>query len=104
MRPIYRMSAANVSRLRLSARTKQKPRASFDIRGLQPCDQPSANAVLTYMRVVPRRGLEPPHLSAHGPEPCASTNSATWALEELFALAGLLLVLLVLLLLAIQPV
>src|SRR5690606_11272744 len=30
-------------------------------------------------RVVPRRGLEPPHLAAHGPEPCASTNSATWA-------------------------
>ena len=29
--------------------------------------------------VVPRRGLEPPHLAAHGPEPCASTNSATWA-------------------------
>ena len=31
--------------------------------------------------VVPRRGLEPPHLAAHGPEPCASTNSATWALS-----------------------
>ncbi len=30
--------------------------------------------------VVPRRGLEPPHLAAHGPEPCASTNSAIWAL------------------------
>ena len=30
--------------------------------------------------LVPRRGLEPPHLAAHGPEPCASTNSATWAL------------------------
>src|SRR5690606_39597759 len=30
-------------------------------------------------RLVPRRGLEPPHLAAHGPEPCASTNSATWA-------------------------
>src|SRR5690606_37372632 len=29
--------------------------------------------------VVPRRGVEPPHLAAHGPEPCASTNSATWA-------------------------
>ncbi len=29
--------------------------------------------------VVPRRGLEPPRLAAHGPEPCASTNSATWA-------------------------
>jgi hypothetical protein len=30
--------------------------------------------------VVPTEGLEPPHLAAHGPEPCASTNSATWAL------------------------
>ncbi len=29
--------------------------------------------------LVPRRGLEPPHLAAHGPEPCASTNSAIWA-------------------------
>ena len=29
--------------------------------------------------VVPRRGLEPPHPKAHGPEPCASTISATWA-------------------------
>lgn len=29
--------------------------------------------------VVPTEGLEPPHLSEHGPEPCASTNSATWA-------------------------
>jgi hypothetical protein len=29
--------------------------------------------------LVPKRGLEPPHLAAHGPEPCASTNSATWA-------------------------
>jgi hypothetical protein len=30
--------------------------------------------------MVPTEGLEPPHLAAHGPEPCASTNSATWAL------------------------
>src|SRR5690606_37226358 len=30
--------------------------------------------------VVPTEGLEPAHLAAHGPEPCASTNSATWAL------------------------
>ena len=30
--------------------------------------------------LVPRRGLEPPHLTAHGPEPCASTNSAIWAM------------------------
>ena len=32
-----------------------------------------------FMLVVPRRGLEPPHPKAHGPEPCASTNSAIWA-------------------------
>ena len=32
--------------------------------------------------VVPTEGLEPPHLAAHGPEPCASTNSATWATED----------------------
>lgn len=31
--------------------------------------------------MVPRRGLEPPHPKAHGPEPCASTNSAIWALS-----------------------
>ena len=30
--------------------------------------------------MVPRRGLEPPHPKAHGPEPCASTNSAIWAM------------------------
>ena len=35
--------------------------------------------------LVPTEGLEPPHLAAHGPEPCASTNSATWALHLLFA-------------------
>src|SRR5436305_11130766 len=33
-------------------------------------------------RVVPTEGLEPPHLAAHGPEPCASTNSATWAIRK----------------------
>ncbi len=31
---------------------------------------------------MPRRGLEPPHLAAHGPEPCASTNSAIWAFRK----------------------
>jgi hypothetical protein len=34
----------------------------------------------TFYVLVPTEGLEPPHLAAHGPEPCASTNSATWAL------------------------
>ena len=29
--------------------------------------------------LVPRGGLEPPHLSAHEPESCVSTNSTTWA-------------------------
>ena len=33
----------------------------------------------TNMVLVPRRGLEPPRPKAHGPEPCASTNSAIWA-------------------------
>jgi hypothetical protein len=37
----------------------------------------------TFLILVPTEGLEPPHLAAHGPEPCASTNSATWA--SLFA-------------------
>ncbi len=31
--------------------------------------------------LVPRKGLEPSHLSAYGPEPYASTNSATWAFQ-----------------------
>ena len=35
--------------------------------------------------VVPTKGLEPLHPKAHGPEPCASTNSATWALLLLAA-------------------
>lgn len=30
--------------------------------------------------LVPEKGLEPPPLSGHGPQPCASTNSATQAL------------------------
>ena len=29
--------------------------------------------------LVPKKGLEPSRLSAHAPETCASTNSATWA-------------------------
>jgi hypothetical protein len=32
--------------------------------------------------VVPRKGLEPPRLSALVPETSASTNSATWASQE----------------------
>jgi hypothetical protein len=31
------------------------------------------------LNLVPRRRLELPHLAVHGPEPCASTNSAIWA-------------------------
>ena len=31
--------------------------------------------------MVPRKGLEPPHLAAAGPKPAASTNFATWALR-----------------------
>lgn len=29
--------------------------------------------------MVPKRGLEPPRLTAQVPETCASTNSAIWA-------------------------
>ncbi len=35
--------------------------------------------LLTLVILVPGRELESPHLAIHGPEPCASTNSATWA-------------------------
>ena len=38
-------------------------------------------------QLVPTEGLEPPHLAAHGPEPCASTNSATWALDRFACIA-----------------
>ena len=31
---------------------------------------------------VPRTGLEPACLSTHAPETCASTNSATWAIQH----------------------
>ena len=33
------------------------------------------------MKFMPRGGLEPPHLAAHEPESCVSTNSTTWAWE-----------------------
>ena len=43
--------------------------------------------------LVPTEGLEPPHLAAHGPEPCASTNSATWAItRKTSSIAGFLMV------------
>jgi hypothetical protein len=32
--------------------------------------------------MVPRKGIEPPHLAAAGPKPAASTNFATWALPN----------------------
>lgn len=32
-----------------------------------------------FVGLVPRKGLEPSRLAPHGPEPCASTNSATSA-------------------------
>ena len=31
---------------------------------------------------MPRTGLEPARLAAHAPETCASTNSATWAIQQ----------------------
>jgi hypothetical protein len=35
-----------------------------------------------FPNLVPRRGLEPPHLAALVPETSASTNFATWATED----------------------
>lgn len=32
-------------------------------------------------RMVPKRGLEPPHLAAQPPQGCVSTNFTTWALQ-----------------------
>ena len=40
-----------------------------------------------FMIVVPKRGLEPPRLSALVPETSASTNSATWASQETASIA-----------------
>ena len=37
---------------------------------------------------VPSTGLEPAHLSAHAPETCASTNSASWAFQSFKELSG----------------
>ncbi len=34
---------------------------------------------LSNSSAVPRRGLEPPHLSAHPPQGCVYTNFTTWA-------------------------
>src|SRR5690606_14993168 len=45
-------------------RSKAKPRLHCCNRGFE--------------KLVPRKGLEPSRLAAHGPEPCASTNSAIW--------------------------
>ena len=48
--------------------------------GTATADNDITDCLLRDRLLVPTEGLEPPHLAAHGPEPCASTNSATWAL------------------------
>ena len=40
---------------------------------------------------VPRTGLEPACLSTHAPETCASTNSATWAIQHFSVKQSLLI-------------
>ena len=51
--------------------------------GTATADNDITDCLLRDRLLVPTEGLEPPHLAAHGPEPCASTNSATWALQLL---------------------
>ena len=41
-----------------------------------------------FKKMVPRTGLEPARLAALAPEASASTNSATWALQEGASIAG----------------
>lgn len=44
---------------------------------------------LLIQKLVPWKGLEPPHISAAGPKPAASTNFATRALTLLTAAKSL---------------
>src|SRR5450830_775221 len=69
------------------AGSQRRAAGSVAVRGARCCIAAPQNAKgrLTFinrpfMFLVPTEGLEPPHLAAHGPEPCASTNSATWAI------------------------
>jgi hypothetical protein len=50
-------------------------KAANALRGATLLERGEAN----YTVMVPRRGLEPPHLAALVPETSASTNFATWA-------------------------
>ena len=84
--PILIMSGVMASVCIAFRAHKAKAPNLFRFSGLSALLSNQPDADPTYMRVVPRRGLEPPHLAAHGPEPCASTNSATWALGSTFVL------------------
>jgi hypothetical protein len=49
---------------------------------MQAKKKPAVLQTAGFYMVVPKRGLEPPRLSALVPETSASTNSATWASQE----------------------
>ena len=57
----------------------EPPTLREKVKDMPPGEQVPDLAIPDRVKLVPRRGLEPPLLAEHGPEPCASTNSAIWA-------------------------